>query len=106
MPYSTRFAAGEGTGSGAVVYTVPAGYVAVIRDIELLSGSGTTDEVVIDATVPGPLNVVIWLHIFGAAFAWAQWAGRAVLNAGDEISVTAPADGSTYLISGYLLSAP
>lgn len=103
--YSTKFAAGVGTGSTEDVYTVPAGYVAVVRDIEVISGSGASDVLVFECVSPGPLHVVIWVLYSTGANVWGQWRGRVVLVSGDAISALAPADGSTYLISGYLLSA-
>jgi hypothetical protein len=106
LPYSTRFFAGN-TIAGTVVpaYTVPATYVAVIRDIEVLNSSGSTDTLFIAAVVPGPLTLTLTKFLSLAAETPAQWKGRAVMNAGDELELFSVAEAWEVIISGYLLGA-
>lgn len=99
--YSTKFAAGaQASGSTSVVYTVPAGYVAVVRDIEVGAQNAPANSVAIN------LAGVAEIYQAGgiAQYSTAQWKGRVVLNAGDQINVDAIAGTWTYIISGYLLT--
>lgn len=106
LPYSTRFFAGN-TIAGSVVpaYTVPASYVAVIRDIEVLNSSGSTDTLFIAAVVPGPLTLTLTKFLSVPGETPAQWKGRAVMNAGDELELFSVAEAWEVIISGYLLGA-
>lgn len=100
--YSTRllaWAASE-TPPG---FTVPTGYVCVVRDADIYSAGGALTNFV--------LSVNTIAHFFAGAFTIeataqvAQWRGRQVVNPG-EILVFAsdgPTDG---LVSGYLLALP
>lgn len=100
--YSTRFiGVSLGTGTTAT-YTVPTGYVAVIRDI-----SAT-------ATTTGSTNAEVFVN--GAFTIWNSgpitngstlvWSGRQVLNAGDVLSVHAVGATTQFMVSGYLLTLP
>lgn len=106
MPYSTRFFAGN-TIAGTVVtaYTVPADSVAVIRDIEVLNPTASTDSLFIAASVPGPLTVTLTKFLDLAGETAAQWKGRVVMNAGDVLELFSVAQAWEAMISGYLLSA-
>jgi hypothetical protein len=106
MPYSTNFFTGELTVSGTVLYTVPASYTAVLRDIEIYNGSGATPLFNIQGVVPGPLNGIIFLSGSFPLSEWVQWKGRVVLPAGSEITGYASAFPFYLLLSGYLLSSP
>lgn len=99
--YSTQFAAGtEAGGSTTVVYTVPTGYVAVVRDIEVGAQSPPANSVAINYAGVAEIYSVDTITQYRTA----QWRGRVVLNAGDTINVDAIAGTWTYIISGYLLS--
>lgn len=87
-------------------YTVPAGYVAVVRDVEALNSSASTDSLFIAATVPGPLTVTLTKFYDLAGETPAQWQGRVVLLAGDGLEVYSGVEVFEVMISGYLLSAP
>lgn len=89
-----------------MLYTVPAGYVAVVRDIEAWNFGGETDQLFTTANVPGPLAVAVWVTPEVAPNEWAQWKGRAVFNAGDILQAQASSSSWSLFISGYLLSAP
>lgn len=100
--YSTRFAAV--VISGALnLYTVPAGYIAVVRSVDFLATGAS----------PG---IFAWgLAAGGIYFAGAtglttdnayHWEGRQVFNAGDTIkAITATITGQL-AVSGYLLTTP
>lgn len=100
--YSIRFMAWAATET-PTPYTVPAGYVAVVRDVDAVSGGGA---------------IINWLwgingecKIGGGQFTvealnqFQQWRGRQVLNPGETIYVAADGaiDGA---VSGYLLVIP
>jgi hypothetical protein len=83
-------------------YTVPPGYVVVVRDLDVWSGGGS----IINWTFG--VNGVC--KIAGGAFTViseqqvATWRGRQIVNAGEEIFFES--DGATDgAISGYLLTA-
>lgn len=101
--YSTKFFAGPYTGAGGpqTVYTVPTGFVVVVRDIEFFSSNA--DSFNVQGGPPGS-TAVIWLSRLSSAGTWAQWGGRSVLNAGDVITVYSGSTGGQFYVSGYLLS--
>lgn len=106
MPYSTRFFAGSYDAGASLVYTVPALYVAVLRDLEVLNLYDGANVAGLYLDIPGPLQVQVgnWpLGSFGEPF---QWQGRVVLNAGDEIQAVVGISSIQMVCSGYLLSAP
>lgn len=101
--YSTRFhliAAGGGSGA----YLVPAGFLAVIRDVSgVSSSSGAAITVYLNSTIQvvrvqpdASFTVAEGLH----------WEGRIVALAGDEINVLADVGTSGAYVGGYLLSTP
>lgn len=100
--YSTQFvlALHACTGGADVVYTVPAGKVAVLRDLELLStGSGNFMFV----SVNGIAQIARNNSTVGGTTA--QWTGRVVLNAGDTLEVNGTNLSSVRIVaSGYLLN--
>ena len=106
MPYSSRFAAATVGGSSDVLYTVPAQYVAVIRDVEVWNQGGTSDSLDTFVNVPGPLSLILVRFSDIAAGQTAQWKGRVVMNAGDTFSTYSGGNDWGILVSGYLLSAP
>jgi hypothetical protein len=107
LPYSTRFVAVHEDLSGApVLYTVPSGYVAVLRDVSVRNQTADTSLIQVGATVPGPLNVVIAQFDSVAANDVVSWQGRQVLNAGDELWLYNSEGSAQAIASGYLLSAP
>lgn len=100
--YSTRFLAWSDDETPAP-YTVPTGYVAVVRDVDVWSGGG--------AMINVQLAVNAVAKFWAAQFTVesiaqvAQWRGRQVLQAGEDLVFSA--DGATDgLVSGYLLSLP
>lgn len=106
VPYSTRFAAAELGSETTTLYTVPAQYVAVVRDVELYGNVGSDAEVALEVTVPGPLTIIWFVVNPLAPGAWVHWEGRVVLNAGDDLIAVTTVNGVHVTVSGYLLSAP
>ena len=100
--YSTRFLAWAADESPPA-YTVPDGYVAVVRDLDVWSGGG--------AMINWQLAVNEIAKFAAGQFTieslaqTAQWRGRQVLNAGEFLvfSSDGALDG---MISGYLLTLP
>lgn len=101
IPYSTRFLAWETTESPPS-YVVPAGYVAIVRDVDVWSGGGAIVNVQLEITD----HAKFWAAQFTieSVAQVAQWRGRVVLNPGEVLTFTAdgPTDG---VIGGYLLTA-
>ena len=100
--YSTRFIAVAGF-TGSAAFAVPAGYVAVVRDIDVtvFTGAGAT----IEAGIGG--SAVFWGYTFGVVpiLAWQSWRGRIVLNAGEQLVLQSDAS-ADMVASCYLLSLP
>jgi len=100
--YSTRFLAEAGF-TGSAAFLVPAGYVAVVRDIDsvVYTGAGAT----IQAGIGG--SAVFWAVTEGvvAVTATNSWRGRVVLNAGEQLVVSTDA-AVDFVASGYLLTSP
>jgi hypothetical protein len=102
--YSTRFIALDASAAENAYYTVPDGYVAVIRDVTcyVSPGAGNSCYVGLITPLAGILNVGGQAD----AIVTETLQCRVVLNAGDEIQATVIADeGCSILVSGYLLAA-
>lgn len=106
MPYSTRFYSNTFDTGSPVLYTVPADYVAVIRDMRLYAATGSTAEVAIEIINPGPATTIIFFNNDVAPGDYIEWQGRVVADAGAEIIGVTTESGITAHISGYLLAAP
>ncbi len=103
QPYSKRLFAGViAAGSGATdLWTVPAGKVHVIRDID-----GWTESSVGDTWYIGLSgNRVITLPAPTGSAA-ALWRGRQVFNAGETIQLFQSHGASHLAVSGYELDVP
>lgn len=100
--YSAQLAYGLNTTGGAnTVYTCPAGYTAVLLDMELLTpGTGSTSTHLIRVNGSG-----YWYYMNATAqLQHAQWSGRLVLNADDEIQIQSTTQELYYFLSGWLLT--
>lgn len=100
--YSTRFIAWS-TSTIPPAYKVPSGYIAIVRDIDVYSGGGQIINWV--ASVNLVAHFAAGQFTIEALAQTAQWRGRQVLEAGEDLVFASdgPTDG---LISGYLLSLP
>lgn len=100
--YSTRFLEEAGF-TGSAAFAVPAGYVAVVRDIDVVAFAGT--GVTIEAGLGG--GAVFWSLTLNPTLTpfWGSWRGRQILNAGEQLVVATDAS-ADFMASGYLLSLP
>ena len=100
--YSTRFINVAGF-TGDAAFEVPSGYIAVVRDIDVVvfePGAGT-----VEAGLGG--SSVFWGYTwsFVTVLGWESWRGRQVLNAGEQLVLHSNA-AMDMMASGYLLSLP
>lgn len=101
--YSTRFLAFLGTGAPAETYTVPAGYVGVLREMTAFLRVG--DLVYVTVDVDG-VGVPVW-QTFGTESSGStfNWSSRAVMPPGSILNgSTNSAEASSLYASGYLLT--
>lgn len=105
--YSTVFLNGN-TSGGAPVYTVPAGFVAVLRDADVYNNSLVAAELFLEDSASG---VTIWrvdnnAFIPGSSLGSSQWQGRQVFTAGNGFLFNASSGTWDVRASGYLLQLP
>lgn len=102
--YSTRILEAAGLAS-TIVYTVPAGYVLIIRDLDVYCHATGVDHVYL----VGATGQTIWHQEFDVSTTfYGSWRGRQVIYAGEQVSITAAMsvlDGADVTLSGYLLAA-
>jgi hypothetical protein len=100
--YSTRFAALTLAPSGSLsaIYTVPSGFVAVLRDIDGIVTSGGAGQLFLG------MGATWWFEMpLLAATSGFQWRGRQVFLAGETISAQTVTATVQMHVTGYLLSA-
>lgn len=101
--YSTNFITVHGL-NGTRSYSVPAGYIVVLRDLDVYYGGGLGAATVF---LQNGLGAAIWSNAFGALASgqYASWRGRQVINNPYSVSIVtdSPMD---VMLSGYLLTAP
>jgi hypothetical protein len=105
--YSQRFVAAVLTSSAPPLFTVPAGNVAVVKDMTL--GWGTLAKVGGDISVLlSATNSRVWTQKVGASEQGsAHWVGYMVLPPGEVLRALTTATGTIYFTaSGFLLSLP
>jgi hypothetical protein len=102
--YSTRFFHGPAT-NGQTLYTVPVGMVVVVRDLEVYNFSGAViNQVQVQLGISGTTSGVLAFVNNVPASECAQWSGRSVVNAGEElVAFSTTAGNFSMLVSGYLL---
>lgn len=105
LVYSVRFISGNiPAPGGGLFYTVPAGYRAVVRDLDVAyqttGGSTQVEFAIAGVTFFGNAqnSSALWVAV--------QWRGRQIANAGDQIGVGVSGDSSSVAVSGYLLVLP
>ena len=99
--YSTQIAAGiVAAGSSDPVFTVPSGFVVVLREIawRCQSSSAATFALAISG-VATP-----FFQPSTSDYSQPPWSGRMVVIAGQTIEVEANSEAFEYVLSGYLLS--
>jgi hypothetical protein len=106
--YSTRFLFGESETGVDVSYTVPAGFVAVLRDVSVSQvgdGAGNLTELIVNP--PSGDGLVIVFLATNDAGTSVHYECRVVLEAGDTLLAASEGPTSCHVIgSGYLLSLP
>lgn len=101
--YSTRLYAALDL-HGNEGYTVPGGYVCVLRDVDIFSYSSGSES---GFALEGDLGQVIWYVLVPPDTTQSyQWRGRQVFNPGDIITFNASAGSFDVTASGYLLYLP
>jgi hypothetical protein len=102
--YSTLFAAVNVTAvTNDPVYTVPPGFVAVLRDVDVVS-IGSSGNLLFIAEQTSGLSFIAFNE--AAADVSVQWQGRQVFPAGQVMYVRAVTGQWLVRMSGYLLSMP
>lgn len=100
--YSTRFAAVQGL-NGTLDLVFPAGFIVVLRDLDVYNGSGGVASVFLRGNAGQAIYVHRWEVGDGASHE--QWRGRQVLTPPEGASITCSL-AMDVTLSGYLLSAP
>lgn len=101
--YSAAFGVGVVPGALTAFFVVPAGVVAVIRDIELQEIAGGTPTVVVELRRGG--TTYFSLKFVLAANGLSSWHGRIVVPAGDEMRWNVTATTVYGYVGGYELTA-
>jgi len=99
--YSVRMAMGSAApGAPVVIYTCPAGRVAILRDITVdpLAAGATSFQFDIN------LSGVVFSGVGAVQFSTQQWTGRTVMVAGDTLNLGVGGGSFRYIVSGYELS--
>jgi hypothetical protein len=98
--YSTRFYGGRPASSPLVLYTVPSGYVAVVRSVQLwVLTSGISVQLAIVAT-----GSTIVQRLSASATDFTTYDLRAVLNVGESLEFVGGNGAHQVTVSGYLLT--
>jgi hypothetical protein len=86
-------------------YEVPAGYRAILRDLDAwCGGTPTSQGIVMENLSTGAL---IWYEPFTTEFQISQWRGRQVIDEGQQVQLTTGAGAPIHAsLSGYLLTLP
>jgi hypothetical protein len=88
--------------SSITIYTAPSGVIVVIRDISFIPFGGSTPwEITL-----GINGTFFYQEESTTAPAFFHWEGRAVMEAGDEITCNTNSGGLDGQITGYVLSTP
>lgn len=97
--YSTLFYKGAINTSTVTAYTVPDGFVAVLRCIDVHNAAGGSNVIQVYDVDDGHG----WAGTTLAADEYFLWRGRQVMAAGDELGLQASANFGYFRVSGYLL---
>jgi hypothetical protein len=102
--YSVLFLSQKGL-TGSLVYTVPPGYVGILRDADVYAGASLLDQSLFmeDSFTGGAITG--WVQSEGNAFA-GIWRGRQVMEAGRGFLFNVASGTWDVRASGYLLTAP
>lgn len=103
--YSTRFiAVHDSPIAYPNVYTVPAGFVAVVREMDVYFGPSLAARKIF---AEGTASQIFWEDSVAAVEdGWRQWQGRQVFYASESFQLFCAGDVGDITVSGYLLAAP
>jgi hypothetical protein len=102
--YSTRFTA-EYAVSPSASYTVPSGFVAVVRDCDAWCQAGSTDPWA--AWGCTTLGGAVWEEFSAGSINFVGWRGRQVFYEGEVLYILGNSETPMFIIlSGYLLTTP
>lgn len=104
--YSTSLFVGPVLPSPYIAYTAPSGVVIVLRDCEFYNGGAVPTTCNLNLLRSGSFaGVAVWANNVPAG-GFAQWEGRVVLEAGDQLQSGVTVSGVRATLSGYTLSPP
>lgn len=101
--YSTRFFAVSTSADENLTYTVPAGQVAVLRDVSFATEGNTSSTA--GVYLQSPECLIAYFEGSAEGLTTGQWQGRQVFQAGEEMLCAVETD--TFLslmVSGYLFN--
>lgn len=103
--YSTLLWQGTGQATQLTIYTVPSGFTTVVRDVEVLNGSGASLSFHLSThAVPGFADSNFAGHVgIPNGDGW-QWQGRVVLPSSSQVQMPAFGTSVWVMMSGYQLS--
>ena len=105
--YSTRFGAGFLATGFTTFYTVPAGNVAVLRDITLGWGVAAGAGGIVTVQVAAGTSRIWVVTVPDSTVNSAHFQGNVVLPPGEQVRAAFTGTGQVYLTaSGYLLTLP
>lgn len=100
--YSTRFIVLHGGSFGQ--YTVAAGFIAVVRDVDTYASSEFGESIVF---LQGSSGQAMWQWQSGLGQeSYGSWRGRQVIFGDESFNVTVEGVACDATVSGYLLTAP
>jgi hypothetical protein len=104
--YSKQFAVGVlSTAGPELVFTVPTGYIAVLRGFDAFLYTGAVFICLLSVNGnPSCLGAVAPIAQPNAGFG--SWSGYQVFNPGDALYLAGNNPGISYILSGYLLALP
>jgi hypothetical protein len=101
--YSTRFIGGTVAEGTDAAFTVPAGFVAVVRDVVVTNAASSPGQISWGISTTAGFIVAYNFTELGSG-ASAQWTGRQVANAGEDLFIFAGVE-AIIGMSGYLLTS-
>lgn len=105
--YSVRFIAATITSTLTTYYTVPAGSVAIIKDMNWAYNNPTRAASLLSVLLTNTNSRFWYVNMQSGGQFSERWTGYQVLNAGEGIRASVNGAGSGYLmVTGYLFSVP